>query len=47
MPDSESTAEGVDLAEVLGVDSGVSAQCFSIYVPDKDQFGEEIAMDVE
>ena len=42
MSDSGSSAEGVDLAESLGVDSGVSAQCFSIYVPDKDRMGQEM-----
>jgi hypothetical protein len=30
------------LAEALGVDGGVSAQCFTIYVPDKDSEGNEI-----
>ena len=42
MPAPESSPEGVDLAELLGVDSGVSAQCFSVYIPNKDRFGEEI-----
>jgi hypothetical protein len=42
MPDSGGNAEGVDLAELLGVDSGVSAQCFSVYIPDKDRMGQEI-----
>jgi hypothetical protein len=44
MPDSQRGGKDVDLAESLGVDSGVSAQCFSIYVPDKDRFGEEIGV---
>ncbi len=32
----------VDIAEALGADSGVSAQCFFVYVPDKDRDGNEI-----
>jgi hypothetical protein len=32
----------VDFAEELGVDSGISTQCFTIYIPDKDCNAEEI-----
>ena len=30
------------MADALGVDSGISTQCFSIYVPDKDEQRNEI-----
>jgi hypothetical protein len=39
---AENESEAVDLAEALGVDSGISAQCFSVYVPNKDRHGNEI-----
>jgi hypothetical protein len=39
MTDDESD---FDLAEALGVDAGISAQCFSIYIPDRDADGQEI-----
>lgn len=32
----------MDFATALGVDHGISAQCFTIYVPDKDRNGNEI-----
>jgi hypothetical protein len=32
----------VTLAEALGADGGTSVQAFSIYVPDKDRYGNEI-----
>jgi hypothetical protein len=32
----------VDLAKALASDAGVSAQCFSIYIPNKDRKGQEI-----
>ena len=31
-----------DIAEALGADGGVSAQCLFVYVPDKDRDGKEI-----
>ena len=34
--------ESVGLAGELGADGGTSVQCFSIYIPDKDQQGNEI-----
>lgn len=39
---TENEPDTVDLADALGVDSGISTQCFSIYVPDKDRHGNEI-----
>jgi hypothetical protein len=38
----ERAAEEVDVAAALGADAGVSTQCFTIYVPNKDRNGEEI-----
>src|SRR5947209_17410827 len=38
----ESAAEEVDLAAALGSDGGVSTQCFTIYIPNKDRDGNEI-----
>ncbi len=35
-------AQELDLAAALGSDAGVSAQCFTVYVPNKDQHGREI-----
>ncbi len=32
----------VDLAIALGADFGLSMQCFTIYIPNKDQHGQEI-----
>ena len=32
----------LDLATALGVDQGISAQCLTIYVPNKDRDGNEI-----
>jgi hypothetical protein len=32
----------VDLAAALSADSGVSSQCFTVYVPNKDREGQEI-----
>ncbi len=34
--------KSVGLAGELGADGGTSIQCFSIYIPDKDQQGNEI-----
>jgi hypothetical protein len=38
----EQGAQEVDLAAALGSDGGVSAQCFTVYVPNKDRQGQEI-----
>jgi hypothetical protein len=38
----EQEAKEVDLAAALGADSGVSTQCFTVYVPNKDRNGQEI-----
>ncbi|MBL8795094.1 MAG: hypothetical protein JNM56_14390 [Planctomycetia bacterium] len=32
----------IDLAAALGADAGVSAQCFTVYIPNKDRNGHEI-----
>jgi hypothetical protein len=32
----------IDIPAALGADAGVSPQCFSIYIPNKDQSGQEI-----
>jgi hypothetical protein len=40
-PASQPTDEPVHLAEALGADS-VAAQCFTVYVPNKDQHDQEI-----
>src|SRR5260370_6947181 len=34
--------EEIDLPAALGADAGVSTQCFTVYVPNKDRNGEEI-----
>jgi len=31
----------IDLAVALGADAGVSAQCFTVYIPNKDRYGNE------
>jgi len=38
----ESIHEDVDLAAAFGSDAGISTQCFSIYIPNKDRVGQEI-----
>jgi hypothetical protein len=38
----EAEASEVDLAAALGVDGGVSAQCLSIYIPERDANGKKI-----
>ena len=38
---TEDEPNTVDLEDAIGVDSGISTQCFSIYVPDKDRLGNE------
>jgi hypothetical protein len=37
-----SPSESANLAGELGADGGTSIQCFSIYIPDQDQDGNEI-----
>jgi hypothetical protein len=32
----------VDLGAALGADAGISTQCFTIYIPNKDRDGNEI-----
>ncbi|HUG92564.1 MAG TPA: hypothetical protein VML55_17120 [Planctomycetaceae bacterium] len=36
------TEPRLNFAEALGVDAGISAQCFSVYIPDKSRDGTEI-----
>jgi hypothetical protein len=38
----EQEAQEVDLTAALGSDSGVSTQCFTVYIPNKDRHGQEI-----
>ena len=38
----EQAAREVDLGAALGSDGGVSTQCFTVYVPNKDRDGKEI-----
>jgi hypothetical protein len=38
----EQGAQAVDLGAALGSDGGISTQCFTVYVPDKDRAGQEI-----
>lgn len=38
----EQAAQEVDLAAALGSEGGVSTQCFTVYVPNKDRNGQEI-----
>jgi hypothetical protein len=38
----EQAAQEVDLGSALGSDSGISAQCFTVYIPNKDRHGQEI-----
>jgi len=35
-------AQEVDLGAALGADAGISTQCFTVYVPNKDRDGKEI-----
>ena len=39
---TEALAVEIDLSAALGADGGVSTQCFSIYIPNKDRHGNEI-----
>ena len=42
-PDTPPPAEApVSLARALGAEAGVAAQCFTLYVPNKDQHDQEI-----
>jgi hypothetical protein len=38
----EQAAQEMDLAAAFGSDGGVSTQCFTVYVPNKDRNGQEI-----
>lgn len=38
----EQAAQKADLAAALGSDGGISTQCFTIYIPNKDRKGQEI-----
>jgi hypothetical protein len=38
----EQGVQEVDLGAALGADAGVSTQCFTVYVPNKDRDGKEI-----
>lgn len=38
----DSEHKEVDLTASIGSDGGVSAQCFTVYVPNKDRQGQEI-----
>jgi hypothetical protein len=38
----EQGAQAVDLGAALGSDGGISTQCFTVYVPNKDRAGQEI-----
>src|ERR1700731_755429 len=38
----ETGAQEVDLGAALGGDAGISSQCFTVYVPNKDRDGKEI-----
>ncbi len=42
MAAKEKDDEELNLARALGSDGGVSTQCFTIYVPNKDRKGQEI-----
>ncbi len=39
---TEAGAQEVDLGAALGADAGISSQCFTVYVPNKDRDGKEI-----
>lgn len=38
----EGTEKSIKLAEALGTDAGISIQRFTIYLPDRDRYGNEI-----
>jgi hypothetical protein len=38
----EQGGQEVDLGAALGADAGISTQCFTVYVPNKDRDGKEI-----
>src|SRR5438874_1144111 len=40
--EKDGSFEDIDLVAALGSDPGVSTQCLSIYIPNKDRNGEEI-----
>src|SRR5437660_11771177 len=35
-------AQQVDLGTALGADGGISTQCFTVYIPNKDRNGQDI-----
>jgi hypothetical protein len=41
-PLSQPQAVSVDIGEALGADPGVSFQCFTVYIPNKDKDDQEI-----
>jgi hypothetical protein len=40
--EQEQGAQEVDLGAALGADAGISSQCFTVYIPNKDRDGQEI-----
>lgn len=38
----EQGVQEVDLGTALGADAGISTQCFTVYIPNKDRDGKEI-----
>jgi hypothetical protein len=40
--EQETGAQEADLGAALGADAGISSQCFTVYVPNKDRDGKEI-----
>jgi hypothetical protein len=40
--EQETGVQDVDLGAALGADAGISSQCFTVYVPNKDRDGKEI-----
>jgi hypothetical protein len=41
MPENPASEE-IDLSAALGADGGVSSECFTVYIPNKDKHGNEI-----
>ena len=40
--DKQPEVVALSIATALGADGGLSSQCFSVYIPNKDQQGQEI-----
>jgi hypothetical protein len=38
----DSRERQISLADALGADAGISTQCFTVYIPNKDKDGKEI-----